>query len=263
MARRAGKFRLWKYYLDCVSPAGDVCIGYVGSLHWGPLRIRYCALLECDASGERRERHRYVRASAPQTAGTAIEWKCEPLGVQGRWCDATSWPEATLLDSACGQVRWQVLAARSPAAIERPSGRLAGLGYVERLELTIEPWRLPFRTLHWGRFHSELDALVWIGWDGEVRLRHCLHNGELLTDASFSEESVHLDDGRELLLVDHRTVHDAPVIAALDRLPGVLRRVPPSFMAAKEVKWLSQARLSSPGRMPASGWAVHERVQLG
>jgi hypothetical protein len=262
MAEREGRFRLWKYYLDCVSEDGAVCIGYVARLRWGPLSVGYCALLECDADGTRRERHSYVRVPEPVVSSSEVEWLCEPLGVRGRWSNATVRHEATLLDGEAGRVHWQVLAPRSPASIERPAGPLTGLGYVERLELSIEPWRLPFETLHWGRFHSDADVLIWIGWDGDVRLRHILHNSELLTDARFGERVLHFEPGRELQLLDTRTVREAPVLAALDRLPRALRRVPPSFMAAREVKWLSQARLSNGDRSPANGWALHERVQF-
>ena len=263
MADGAGGFRLWKYYLDCVSADGDVCIAYVAGLRWGPLAVRYAALLESGADGARRERHTYARVPEPVVSAQGIEWRCEPLGVAATWRDAMPAHRATLLDGASGRISWELLAPRATARIERPAGAaVAGWGYAERLELTIEPWRLPFDTLYWGRFHSATDALVWIGWEGDVRLRHIVHNGELLREASFEERTLRFEPGRELHLDDTRMLHDAPVIAAVDRLPRVLRRVPPSFMAAREVKWLSQARLLAGNRAPVHGWALHETVTV-
>jgi hypothetical protein len=263
MARRTGAFRMWKYYLDCISPAGDVCICYVGCLRWGPLAIRYCALLECDADGAQREQHHFAPTPEPVSSADGIEWACEALGVRGNWRTRGSAHEATLLAGAAGQVQWRVLAPISEVSLERPAGPLEGCGYVERLDLSIEPWRLPIRTLHWGRFHSEGDSLIWIGWDGEHRLRHIVHNGELLDDGVFGEHALRFEPGLELRLTSTRTVHDAPVVAAVERLPRVLRRVPPGFMAAREVKWLSRAQLSGSGRTPVTGWALHERVAMG
>lgn len=262
MPERAGRFRLWKYYLDCVGDDGAVRIGYVGGLRWGPLSVHYAALLECDARGAR-ERRTYQRVPEPTADGGGISWECQPLGVSGTWREGTPAHEARLLDGPAGSIDWRVLAPRARGRIEAgPGAPVAGWGYVERLELDIEPWRLPLDTLYWGRFHSPTDVLVWIGWEGEVRLRHILHNGALLAGGSFGGPLLQFQPDIELSLTETRTIRDAPVIAALDRLPRVLRRVPPAFLAAREVKWLSRARLSSPHRAPASGWALHERVQF-
>ncbi|NJD09162.1 MAG: hypothetical protein FIB01_01555 [Gemmatimonadetes bacterium] len=258
-----GSFRLWKYYLDCVGADGTVCIGYAGGLRWGPLAVHYAALLEGAPDGGRRERHSYRETPEPRVESGGVHWECAPLGVSGSWRDAVPGYRATLLESAAGTVRWQVLAPKAEARVERAGGGVVtGWGYVERLELNLEPWRLPLNTLYWGRFHSPTDALVWIGWEGDVRLRHITHNDRLLADAHFGEQVLRFDPGLELQLLDTRTIRDAPVIAALDRLPRALRRVPPSFATAREVKWLSRARLSSGQGPPAMGWALHERVRF-
>jgi len=263
VAQRSAAFHLRKYYLDCIGPDGSVVIGYVARLRWGPLSLSYAALLECAADGTRRERHTWSRVPEPVVTGRGLSWECDALGVRGSWQDPTDELDAVLPDEHSGFVQWRVLAPRAVARLEQAGlPPLLGYGYVERLELVLEPWRLPFDTLHWGRFHSEHDVLVWIGWDGEVPLRHCTHNGELLSGASFGERVLSFEPGRELRLTSSRTVHDAPVVAAIGGLPRVLRRVPPSFMAAREVKWVSEARLSTTGRPPAAGWALHERVQF-
>lgn len=263
MLERAGGFRLWKYYLDCVGADGTVCIGYVGGLNWGPISLHYAALLECAADGTQRERHTYRRVPEPISSGAGIDWECETLGVSASWRELAPAHEATLLDDAAGRISWRVLSPRGRARITRPAGPpVEGWGYVERLELDIEPWHLPVDTLYWGRFHSEADVLVWIGWEGAVRLRHVLHNGELLGDASFGDGVFGFEPGLELRLMTTRSIHDAPVIAPVGQLPRLLRRVPPSFLTAREVKWLSRASLSSGSRPPTSGWALHERVQF-
>jgi len=262
MSGRRRAFRLWKYYLDVVGENGDVGIGYVAGLRWGPLALRYAALLESAADGTSRERQTWARVPEPAVGSYGIDWRCEPLGLTGSWTEPVGAHEALLLDDGRGTVRWQVLAARAAVRLERTGQpTLAGWGYAERLELNIEPWRLPIDTLFWGRFHAATDTLVWIGWEGDAPLRHVLHNGELLADATFGKRALRFEPGRELALLETRTLRAAPVVAAMSRLPQVLQRVPPSFLTAREEKWLSLARLSSPHRPPVTGWALHERVR--
>src|SRR2546423_3960326 len=62
-------------------------------------------------------------------------------------------------------------------------GRLEGLGYAERLTMTIPPWRLPFEELRGGRFLSDGDALVWINWRGAHTLNLSFPNGVCVEDA--------------------------------------------------------------------------------
>jgi len=257
------RFHLSKYYLDCVTDDGAGCIAYVARLHWGPLRLRYAALLEWPAGGQVRERHAFGRVAPPQAEGDVLHWSCARLAVRAHWHGAEALPAATLFDGPAGRIDWQVLAPRARARLERTGQpALEGWGYGERLDMTVKPWHLPFDTLSWGRFHSPADALVWIAWDGETTLRHIIHNGELLDEAEVAERSLHFGGDRELLLAHTFTLRDAPVAAALERLPRVLRRVPPTFLAAREVKWLSQARLSNRRVPPASGWALHEWVRF-
>jgi hypothetical protein len=251
---RAARFYLRKYYLDCVGGDGTACIGYAATLRWGPLLVHYASLLDYPAAGGEYERHTYARVPEPVLAADGLEWHCEALGVGACWHQASPAEPATLFADDTGWIRWHAIAPRAQARIER-RGRppLEGWGYAECLELTIEPWRLPFDTLHWGRFHSANDALVWIGWDGDVRLRHILHHGEPLADATFAEQLVRFAPGTELRFAQTRTLRDAPVVAAVARLPRVLRRLPPSFMTAREVKWLSQAQLWTRNQPPTSG----------
>ena len=256
MSERAGGFRLWKYYLDCVGADGTACIGVRGRP--APGDRSHCAmppLLECAPDGTRRERHTYRRVPEPVGSGAGIDWECEPLGVSAQLAGAGARARGDPAEQRGGPGRLASARAarRCAASTGRQPPRWSGGATSNGWSSTIEPWRLPLDTLYWGRFHSAHGRAGVDRLGGPVRLRHVLHNGELLADASFDDQVLRFEPGLELQLEVTRTIHDAPVVAAIERLPRVLRRVPPSFMAAREVKWLSQARLSSVGRVPASG----------
>lgn len=259
---RQGRFHLLKYYLDCVAPDGSAFIAYAARLRWGPLFLHYTAVHESDARGRRRDRHSWSRAPAPVATGGGFGWRCPGLGISAAWRDATPGYEVSLLADGAARVEWRVLAPRAAATIEGPDGGVEGPGYIERLELTLEPWLLPLDTLHWGRFHSGAGTLVWLGWDGEHPLRDVRYDGRVLPDAGFVSDGLELGSEGELRFTDSQVLRDAPVVAAVAKLPRVLRLLPPAFMKAREVKWLSRARLSLAGLPPESGWALHEQVGL-
>ncbi len=67
--------------------------------------------------------------------------------------------------SDAGTVEWHCLMPRARVRI----GKRSGLRYAEHLNITVAPWKLPIRTLRWGRFATPSDWIVWIDWQGEVR----------------------------------------------------------------------------------------------
>ncbi len=215
-------FRLVKWYADAVAPDGRYAIVYRASLHYSALRFRYSALIE----------------GAPgQPAATRLR---APTG----WHVVPTAPpyEQTLLETPAGRVHWN---CRAPSASVAWNG-FAGHGYLERIELTIPPWRLPIQTLHWGRFITPHQSLVWIEWLGPHPLRLTLHNG-LPIDTPYSE-----------LLTLHpvATIRQGPIGPnVLQSIPGL--SAPARLLKMHECKLLSRARLHSTGE---TGWAIHETV---
>src|SRR5512133_2608380 len=141
MSERNGRFRLRKYYLDCVGEDGSACVAYAARLHWGPLALSYAALLHRDVAGYRTERHVFGGASSP-ALGATLAWQCPRLGVRGSWVPDAPGCQRTLLRTAHGHIQWEALAPRARAEVQLAGGQvIRGRGYVERLELTLEPWR--------------------------------------------------------------------------------------------------------------------------
>lgn len=258
---RPTAFRLTKHYLDCISPEGDVLIGYAATLAWGPLALRYASVLECSAAGVRSESSTWHGVTDPAVEKDRVEWTCAPLDVHGEWVGDVAPAELRLLEDGPRHIHWHGVAPRAQVELEVRGRRFRGTGYVERLELGIEPWRLPFDTLYWGRFHAPDDVVFWIAWEGATRLCRIRHNGEWLEHGEFEGDVLRLGDDVELTPHEKRVVHEGPVIAAVGGLPQLLQRIPPAFASAKEVKWVSQASLRTP-RSTSRGWLLHETVRF-
>jgi hypothetical protein len=69
-----------------------------------------------------------------------------------------------LVNGPDGLINWTCHMPRAQATVQFHGEKIAGLGYVESLTLSIPPSKLPFRTLRWGRHLSDRHWLVWIGW---------------------------------------------------------------------------------------------------
>lgn len=85
---------------------------------------------------------------------------------------------STVYESADGRIDWECRQPAADARVRLAGGReITGLGYAERLRMTIPPWRLPLRTLRWGRFLAAGESWVWIDWQGPHVARFAFRNG--------------------------------------------------------------------------------------
>ncbi len=257
-------FTLRKWYLDCTSARGDAFIGYSARLRWGGLRLGYASALLAAAGADPVETHTFFPGLPPWGRADRLRWRCGRLGVAAGWRARAGPVRRLLLGQAEAGIEWECVAPAAAARVLCPAGRVSGLGYAERLTLTLEPWRLPFHTLHWGRFLSRSASLVWIVWEGKVEARLLLRDSQPCGITDFSPDRIALEDGGVLLLARERVLRGGPIVSpALHSVARLARRLPPTFLAAREEKWLSHGCLELPGSPPATGWAIHELVRLG
>ena len=159
------------------------------------------------------------------------------------------------------QAEW--LAPRASAEFQIGAERFSGRGYVEHLQLTVPPWRLPIRELRWGRFLSDSDSLVWIDWLGDHTKRIVYRNGARVEAREIGEERIVLDHPPDVL----RFESAAPLregrlgATALAAIPGVHSLFPAGILNVRERKWLSRASLTRQGGTASAGMAVHEVVE--
>ncbi len=140
--------------------------------------------------------------------------------------------------------------------------KIKGIGYVERIEMTVAPWKLPIRELRWGRFHSPGHAIVWIDWRGAEPKTFLFHNGEPVAGGIITDHEILLHDEKAALTLGNNLVlRDGPIVStALSMIPGIEMILPKKFFSANECKWRSEGCLKKAGSPPVSGNAIHELV---
>jgi hypothetical protein len=258
-----GGFRLSKWYLDVVREDGALVIAYAARLELAGLGIDYASLLACDAGGTVTTRSSLRRAAEPQRDGEAFVWSAPSLAFAARAVARDPAVEATLLDGELGKLVWSCHAPAAEVSASIDGRAFAGLGYVERVELTVPPWKLPIRELRWGRALSATDALVWIDWRGDahaVKLaarRGVVRPGDFVVD----HDGVRDATGAALVrLTDHVTLRRGAIgDTALAILGRDLRsRFPGKALLLDEHKERSRAELAS----GEQGFAIHEVVRF-
>ena len=257
----AVRFSLSKWYLDVVADDGALAIGYAARLVLGPLVIDYASLLACDAHGAVTTRTTLRHTEPPRLDADEFTWSAPPLGIAATFRARESTVRETLLDTSAGQVCWTCHAPRANVSATLDGHPLRGLGYLEHVELTLPPWRLPIRELYWGRALSDQESLVWIDWRGnDYQTQLAVAGGARLGPFSVGQDGVFDDAGRPLLrLTEHTTLRQGAIgqtaLAVLG--PSVLERLPGRALLLDEHKWRSRAEFASGGQ----GYAIHEVVR--
>ncbi len=257
-------FHLRKWYLDCTTPDGAAAAAYWAQAQWGALRVSYAGLLHLfPRASTPVSRSSFFATTEPAPANGTLNWTCPALNFNGEWCSTRPTVSRTLLETPSGSVHWSCIMPCAACTLDIAGTRLTGLGYIELLEMTIPPWRLPIKHLRWGRWLTPLDSLVWIDWEGPHPLTLVLRNGEECK-ATVSDCSIALSDGQRLDLHGPRVIlHGNLGATVLASIPGAAKVLPPAIMRTHEQKWLTRGTLSpNPANTP-DGWAIHERVDLG
>ncbi len=262
-------FSLCKYYMDCVTPSGEVMLCYASDLMIGGVHLRQSSILI--RAEQSRSRQSFLRGTLPREEEEGWVWNCPALGVRGQWMkEMPVVPPVKLYETESGKsVVWQCLALKADACISlKGEAAKKGVGYVECLKMDMEPWELPLMTLHWGRYHGEEgEALAWIVWEGEHPLVLLLEEDRILPLPSQVKAAC---DGSRLELegltleFSRRDVLRSGDISrtALRYFPRAVRQLlPHSILHLKETKWAGPARLFRTGR-ELSGFAIHELVHF-
>jgi len=258
-----GGFELSKWYADCISEDGEAAIVYHAELRWRAVALHYRSLLTKRAGSAAKAVYSLRRGAAPEVKPDEIVWEARDWKAAGTWSQLGSSVGNVLFESEAGSLRWECVAPRAAASFETGSGsRMEGWGYVEHLRLTIAPWMLPIRRLHWGRFVNVTDALVWIDWSGSYNKRAVYLNSLEVTPAEIGEHTVVLEDGAVLTLDQGSVLREGVLEStALKVIPNLKRLFPDSILGVRECKWLSGAVLRRPGQTDSTGMAIHEVVE--
>ena len=265
-------FSLVKWYMDCVSDAGEVAILYSARVRWRGISLAYSNLIWTD--GVAGKSTSSMHGAKIRRDGQQILVAADQLGIQGQWTARAAPVERTVYACESGSVVWNCLQPAASVSLSVGEKNLAGAGYAECLTLTLPPWQLPLRHLQWGRFVSDPDALspgavtpdavtpdavTWIDWKGSYSLSLAVHNGASHEGASISTTEVAWGGGK--LRMEEPLALRAGRLGStvLPAAPALSRIFPHSLFNIEEKKWRSRGILETPDHQ-SRGWVIHETV---
>jgi hypothetical protein len=256
---RAPGFSLVKWYLDVVGDDGRAVIAYAARLRLGPLRLDYASVLDARPRRPARTRASLRTFQPPRRDGDGLAFRCAPLALAVRLEPLDPPFEETLHAEPGGAVRWRVLAPRARVTLSLGAEEVRGLGYAERLDLDLPPWRLPIAELRWGRALAEGGGVVWVDWRGPRPVRRVLAGGRPVTAAEVLDGRVAAGGADLVRLGEGRVLREGRLGATVARaLPASLRRrLPALALGLDEVKWCAPAVIAGAG----AGTAIHEVVR--
>ena len=280
------RVRLDKWYLD-VQSGPDFAYWYVARLVLGRVRL---VTVESHEHGEAGVRRRawwgFERAAGPRSLGTrAAALRVgrrettlridSPDGLlQGTWRSTTpppARPFRPLFRNANGWCDWKVWTPRANVTLRRGGSETSGLGYVDLVRFELPFWRVPFRSLCWGRLVSEERWIVLFRLDtGSGTLACALEEGGVTFDVSVEVER---SDGaslpafrwrvgtQRLDVETRRVLARAPVLDDRRLAPVLPRRLVDRLTSgAREEKFWAVAELdgtSLSGPMEEVRWHGH------
>jgi hypothetical protein len=99
-------FLLKKWYLDCVTTAGDAAMIYLADLSWRRLSIQYSSLLTLRA-GEMQRKSSLCRRTLPARSESGIEVHAPQLGFRGTWRPLANAIKRKIFGCEDGTIDWQ------------------------------------------------------------------------------------------------------------------------------------------------------------
>ena len=254
------RFRLDKWYLDCVSPNGDVFIGYVAELRCGVIGVDYGARIIRLDGGTTDQRQSFSVGDF-SVGDHAVRWNNKALKVDGCWTGGRAIDPTLVVDEPAGSIEWQCLAANSAVDVMVDGRHITGAGYVERISMTIPPWKLPFKQLRWGRYISDdrSEHMIWIDMRGATTRNWTWVNSRRVVSGSVEDGLVRAD-GADLTWESSDPIRRENVARTLlGHLQFVSRLLPRRVWLIQEDKQLSHCVLKTDGSQ-SRGSSINEVV---
>lgn len=234
-------FKLQKWYVDVADQQGNLYIGYWGTVGWKGLEIPlYQQLWQTAADGLKTQTR--IGREQPPTWQSDSQLSWSPAHTVGGWQSAASKIEQTLIESEHGDIRWVCYQPKAKAAVTLPDLTIEGWGYTESIDITIQPWKLPFKTLYWGRSHTKNHHLVWIKFDGLYAQNLLWHNGRLIHDWQINDHAITTPNFR-LTFDNPAPIRQGQLISTIFKPFHKLTSLfPQATFMADERKWFSHGR---------------------
>lgn len=246
---------LEKYYFDGVTSEGDVFIGYEGSIKLFWFTFSFSGILFAGCNGNSNEHFAWKSGSKPEIESDLISWSPEGSASRFTWKGCSGNCEELLYTDSHSRIRWSCLASRAEFIGDFGNKTFTGLGYSEKVEITLSSLKLPFKELLWGRAHIGHDSLVWINWKHGLDKCWIWLNGKRVDGRLIGAmpDEIHIN-GEIYILYRERLIRKRPVYSALKKAVRILSG---GLSNAREEKILGTVIQHSSGR---KGTALYERI---
>ena len=261
-------FHLSKWFLDFTSDNGEAMIFYAAKLTWHGWSITYSSWLAYDPIAGVSLKSSIRNVQMPRLSADIVTWSDLKFGISGRWKSMAAMLQTRIFETEDGYVEWTCYQPASKVNLCIKEKLLEGIGYVEKLTLTIPPWKIPMDELRWGRFISNDNKLVWIELREKVLQQWVWLNGERLNTCIVEDDQINIPEKNMVLDLNREVVLESEkkIVSLAEKfiryIPGINKLIPMKFLMADEFKWLSKAVLKIDSKTINTAYAIHELVNF-
>jgi hypothetical protein len=238
-------FDLKKWYLDTADAKGNLYIGYWIRLQWkGTTLHGYQHLWHTPQTGIQ-SNGKFRRQPQPKCENNQVNWRVDQ--VQGTWTSKAAGIEKVLLATGQGGIHWHCIQPKAEATLSLPGVAIQGWGYVECIDITLPIWRLPFKTLYWGRCHTHSHYLTWIRWEGDTQQNLLWLDGQCYRDADITDAVIE-GPGVSLELKQEVSIRQGNLLSTVLRpFTAITKLLPQKSLSLNEAKWYGTSVLETKG----------------
>ena len=253
-------FYLEKWYMDLIDArTGDLTIIYLGEMKWKFVHLHFTNILRFLQRIQLISTVSFSDYTPPTVGKTSF--RVQSQQVSGQWKSTIPSIVEYLYQNDHGYILWECVMPYANGRIQDGDRTHQGLGYIERLTLTLKPWQLPIHILRWGRFLSTDHSIVWIRWQGDEERCLIFHNGTKYLDGTIDDGDVQFSKYR-LRLLNKYTLRNGPVSQTVFNPYRWIQRIFPSNFLHHliERKWQTWSEFYQEDQCLVQGWSVHETV---
>lgn len=232
-------FILKKWYLDAADDQGNVFIGYWASLQWKKIILHGYQLIQRSQKGGIKTQGGFTKQPEPFFENDHhLIW--QPKNLKSSWKSSDDSINEVLFKSNKGDIKWRCLQPKAKTRIQLPDLSFEAEGYTELIEIKIPVWDLPFKTLYWGRAHSENHYLIWIKWDGATKQNIVWFDGKRSNDLEITNDLIY-GSNFQLKLGENIPLRQGELISTIFKpFTKIVKLFPKSTFLADEHKWFNQ-----------------------
>lgn len=249
-------FRLEKWYFDVTTPE-EAWIGYSARINCLGFQLSYAQSLRVQNGHKPHLATSFRKHENPVLDSSLIGAN---TGLFHLNAQRASIPESNeiLFQDTNGFVNWHCIEPSTTIHVNFPHAPdIVGKGYVEKLTMTMMPWKLPINALIWGRFIGAKHSVVWIHWHHTHPQSWLFVNGKKRLSHEITSTQV-CGEHITLKIKNKQTLITAKPFKEHTRLLGYLL---PSLRTMHEEKWYAEGSLTIDGEHDY-GSIIHEYVVL-